>query len=147
MANKKKKTVVEEIVKEDTIEETIGDKPVEEVIEENAAEEAVEENIAEEAIEENAVEETEIESDEGKNEDSSDEGEPEKIDEDVIVEDEPEIIQIVKVPTEDNTIVYRQKDICKVVLATPSYYIINKNGSNVTIYGKNDKKRGDTVEY
>lgn len=138
MANRKKKTVVEEIVKEDTIEEIIEDKPVEEVIEEN---------IAEEAVEENAVEETEIESDEGKNEDSSDEGEPEKIDEDVIVEDEPEIIQIVKVPTEDDAIVYRQKDICKVVLATPSYYIINKNGSNVTIYGKNDKKRGDTVEY
>ena len=138
MANRKKKTVVEEIVKEDTIEEIIEDKPVEEVIEEN---------IAEEAVEENAVEETEIESDEGKNEDSSDEGEPEKIDEDVIVEDEPEIIQIVKVPTEDDTILYKQKDICKVVLATPSYYIINKNGSNVTIYEKNDKKRGDTVEY
>lgn len=169
MANNRKKTIVEEIVVnesaiQNTIEEPVNESNISNITEESADENATNEVVKEEninVVDEEATNEVikesdpvvtgddeEInESDEGKIEDSNDEGEPEKIDEDIIVEDEPEIIQVVKVPTQDDTIVYEQKGICKVVLATPSYYIINKNGSNITIYGKNDKKRGDTVEY
>lgn len=33
----------------------------------------------------------------------------------------------------------------EVILATPTYFIINKNGVNVTINKKNNYKRGDMV--
>ena len=33
----------------------------------------------------------------------------------------------------------------EVILATPYYYIINKNGSNITIKGLNNYKKGDIV--
>lgn len=34
-----------------------------------------------------------------------------------------------------------------VILATPTYYVISKNGTNVVIHKQNKYRRGDTVKY
>lgn len=34
-----------------------------------------------------------------------------------------------------------------VILATPTYYVISKNGTNVVIHKQNKFRRGDTVKY
>ena len=72
--------------------------------------------------------------------------------EEEIVAIEEEVVAIeeeVKRPIERNVdnIEITPKKIRKVLLATPSYYVIEKNGVNITIEGMNDKRRGDTVLY
>jgi hypothetical protein len=40
-----------------------------------------------------------------------------------------------------------EQKICKIVIATPTYFVINKDGVNITVYEKNTYRRGETVLY
>ena len=40
-----------------------------------------------------------------------------------------------------------QKSVCRVIVATPSYFVIDKNGETITINKKNTYHRGEEVLY
>lgn len=54
---------------------------------------------------------------------------------DIIIEEQPVI--------EAEPIV--EKTICRVLVAAPTYYVINKNGQAITIHEKNNYRRGDEI--
>nr|DAG31343.1 MAG TPA: hypothetical protein [Caudoviricetes sp.] len=41
----------------------------------------------------------------------------------------------------------KTKVVCKVLLATPSYFVINKNGEKITIKKKNNYHRNEEILY
>ncbi len=61
----------------------------------------------------------------------------------VLVEDKKEEVVVAKKEQK----VEKELKVAKyqVILATKTYYVVNKNGQNVTIYKKNDYKKGDMV--
>ena len=40
-----------------------------------------------------------------------------------------------------------QKSVCRVIVATPSYFVIDKNGETITIKKKNTYHRGEEIYY
>ena len=49
---------------------------------------------------------------------------------------------IVEEETENVT---EEKTLCRILLATPTYFVVSKKGVSITINEKNDYKRGDEV--
>lgn len=41
----------------------------------------------------------------------------------------------------------KEKSLCKIVVAKPSYFVINKNGEIITINKKNNYRRGQDILY
>lgn len=39
------------------------------------------------------------------------------------------------------------KSVCRVIVATPSYFVINKNGETITINKKNTYHKGEEIYY
>lgn len=39
------------------------------------------------------------------------------------------------------------KSVCRVIVATPSYFVINKNGETITVKKKNNYHRGEEIYY
>ena len=40
-----------------------------------------------------------------------------------------------------------QKSVCRVIVATPSYFVIDKNGETITINKKNTYHKGEEIYY
>ena len=55
-------------------------------------------------------------------------------------------------PTEEKKTTTRntkkaQKSVCRVIVATPSYFVIDKNGETITINKKNTYHKGEEIYY
>ena len=51
-----------------------------------------------------------------------------------------------KTPTTKNT-KKMPKSVCRVIVATPSYFVINKDGETITIKKKNTYHKGEEIYY
>lgn len=67
--------------------------------------------------------------------------------EDVVVETETPVVDTKTVRSTRSTKKREPKVPCRVILAKPSYYVIEKNGEKITINKKNNYKRGEEVLY
>lgn len=63
--------------------------------------------------------------------------------------EEDEIVEVIaeNVEVEEPKHKSVEKTLCRVVVATPTYFVINKNGVSMTINKKNNYKRGDDILY
>lgn len=67
---------------------------------------------------------------------------------DVIISEEIPVVDETPVENTEvitSEIVEENKKLCKILLATPTYYVVNKNGVSLTINAKNNYKRGDEI--
>ena len=56
------------------------------------------------------------------------------------------------IPAEEKKITTRNtnkspKSVCRVIVATPSYFVIDKNGETITVNKKNTYHRGEEIYY
>ena len=65
-----------------------------------------------------------------------------------------EVVKLVEptIPAEEKRIITRNtskapKSVCRVIIATPSYFVIDKNGETITIKKKNTYHRGEEIYY
>ena len=67
--------------------------------------------------------------------------------EDVVVKTETPVVETKAVRSTRSTKKREPKVPCRIILAKPSYYVIEKNGEKITINKKNNYKRGEEVLY
>lgn len=67
--------------------------------------------------------------------------------EDVVVKTETPVVETKAVRSTRSTKKREPKVPCRIILAKPSYYVIEKNGEKITINKKNSYKRGEEVLY
>ena len=71
--------------------------------------------------------------------------------------EETKVVEVVKpvepaTPIEEKKVTTKNtkrtpKSICRVIVATPSYFVIDKNGETITIKKKNTYHRGEEIYY
>lgn len=54
-------------------------------------------------------------------------------------------VEPIKEEPKKETKVSKEKTLCRIVLATPTYYVINKNGVTITVNEKNNYRRGEEI--
>ena len=59
------------------------------------------------------------------------------IEEPIIIEDNSKIVEESQ----------EKKELCKVLLAKPNYFVINKNGEEIIVYEQNNYHRGEEILY